>query len=274
MQLCRYSAGSPTSCNGAISCEFPNRSTTDLITPAVIPESIGGARRAAWTTLFTGVLDAAMRALPHSGGTTVFSANHPRSNYRLSAISANAMSYSSEQLVAECLERLRYEGNTHLLNVKEFPSILEELQCRVDEIKSIERSRLGRGISQIRQRYRFAKVIYPRSPMRRVTYQIRGLLDTLVRASRATAARLSGFGSIDKWRVQYITYCNKPQRSATCSTLPGNRIPPDSLFVCTPIPTLLHHPRRRQPDISRAKKVLSLGAKMAVRRRLHQTIAQ
>ena len=44
-------------------------------------------------------------------------------------------SNSSEQLVAECLERLRYEGNTHLLNVKELPSILEELQCRVDEIK-------------------------------------------------------------------------------------------------------------------------------------------
>jgi hypothetical protein len=49
----------------------------------------------------------------------------------------------SKQLVVECLERLRYEGNTGLLNTKEFPSILEELQCRVDEIRSVERSRLG-----------------------------------------------------------------------------------------------------------------------------------
>ena len=81
--------------------------------------------------------------------------------------------------VAECLERLRYEGNTHLLNVKEFPSILEELQCRVDKIRSTDRSRLGRGISQIRQRYLFAKVIYPRSPMLRVTYQIRHMLEML-----------------------------------------------------------------------------------------------
>jgi hypothetical protein len=86
---------------------------------------------------------------------------------------------SSEQLVAECLERLRYEGNTHLLNVKEFPSILEELQCRVEKIRTVEqsRSRLDRGIFQIRQRYRFAKVIYPRSPMLRVTYQIRYMLE-------------------------------------------------------------------------------------------------
>jgi hypothetical protein len=85
----------------------------------------------------------------------------------------------SKQLVVECLERLRYEGNTGLLNTKEFPSILEELQCRVDEIRSVERSRLGRGIFQIRQRYRFAKVIYPKSPMLRVAYQIRHLFEMI-----------------------------------------------------------------------------------------------
>ena len=88
---------------------------------------------------------------------------------------------STEKLVAECLERLKYEGNTHLLDVKEFPSILDELQYRVEKIRTIERvlsrSRLGRGIFQIRQRYRFAKVIYPRSPMRRVIYQIRHMLE-------------------------------------------------------------------------------------------------
>jgi hypothetical protein len=85
----------------------------------------------------------------------------------------------SEQFAVECLERLRHEGNTHLLNLKDFPSLLEELQCRVDEIRSVERSRLSRGISQIRQRYRFAKIIYPRSPVRRVTYQIRHMVEML-----------------------------------------------------------------------------------------------
>ena len=104
----------------------------------------------------------------------------------------------SEQLAAECLERLKYEKNEHLLNIREFPSLLEELQCRVAELQSIKRSPFSRAIYHIRQRYKFAKLIYPKSPMRRLTYQIRGLLDTLVRASWATAARLSGFGSIDR----------------------------------------------------------------------------
>ena len=39
-----------------------------------------------------------------------------------------------ESFMAECLERLRYEGNTHLLGVEELPPILQELQRRPDEI--------------------------------------------------------------------------------------------------------------------------------------------
>ena len=95
---------------------------------------------------------------------------------------------STEKLVAECLERLKYEGNTHLLEVKEFPSILEELQCRVDKIRTVERllsrSRLGRGVFQIRRRYRFAKVVYPKSPVRRLAYQIRHMVEMLGKLRR------------------------------------------------------------------------------------------
>ena len=91
---------------------------------------------------------------------------------------------SSEHFVAECLERLRYEGNTHLLNVKEFPSILHELKNRVDEIRSSDRSRFGRVISQSRQRYRFAQVAYRRSPIRRITYQLRHLVELLTKLAK------------------------------------------------------------------------------------------
>ena len=133
----------------------------------------------AWTTLFTGVLDAAMRACRTPQERLFFQQAILDRFIIYPPFRESNEAISSEQLVAECLERLRYEGNTHLLSVKEFPSILEELQCRVEKIRIAERSRsrLDRGIFQIGQRYRFAKAIYPRSPMRRVTYQIRHMLE-------------------------------------------------------------------------------------------------
>jgi hypothetical protein len=135
-----------------------------------------GAYQASWPTLFTGLLDAAMRVCRTPEERLFFQQTILD---RIIAFQRNNESNSAGEFAAKCLERLRHEGNTHLLNVKEFPSILQELQCRVDEIKRVERSRLGRGLSQIRQRYRFGKLMYPGSPMRRVTYQIRHLLEML-----------------------------------------------------------------------------------------------
>jgi hypothetical protein len=86
---------------------------------------------------------------------------------------------SPRKLIAACLERLRHEGNTHLLSVGELPPILQELQSRLDEIKLLERSRMRRVIYGIRQRSRMGRVIYPRSGMRRVIYQIRHLVEEL-----------------------------------------------------------------------------------------------
>ena len=82
----------------------------------------------------------------------------------------------SKNFFAECLERLRYEGNTHLLTVEE----LQELKRRVD-IKLFQRSRMPRGIYRIHQRSRMARVIYPNSQLRRVIHQIRHLLKILKR---------------------------------------------------------------------------------------------
>jgi glycosyltransferase involved in cell wall biosynthesis len=150
-------------------------------------EHFEGARRAAWTTLFTGLLDAAMR-LCRTPEERLFLQQtildriiaHPPFQLR---------NESSERLVAECLERLEYEGNAHLLNVEEFPSLLQKLKSRVDEIQLIERSRLGRGISQIRQRYQFGRLIYSSSPMRRVPYQMRHLLEMLGKIRRLLLPR-------------------------------------------------------------------------------------
>ncbi len=140
-------------------------------------------KRAEWTTLFTGLLEAAMPLCRTPEERLFFQqiiieriTSYP--NFRPSE-----EPNSSIKLIAECLERLRQEGNTHLLRVKEQSSILQELERRR------ERSRMGRGIYQIRQRYRFGKFIYPRSPLQRVTYQIHHLLEMLGKVGRLFLAR-------------------------------------------------------------------------------------
>jgi hypothetical protein len=136
-------------------------------------------KRAAWTTMFTGLLEAAMPLCRSSEERQFFQQTiferiviYPSYLYRLSSERS-----SSEKLIAECLERLKYEGNTHLLRIDERSPILQELQLRVDEIKSLERSRLRRVIYRMRQRSRMGRVFYPKSRMGRVIYQIRHLLE-------------------------------------------------------------------------------------------------
>ena len=87
----------------------------------------GGAHRAAWMTRFTGLLDAAMRLCRTPEERLFFQraildgliANPP--------LQQTNESNSLEKLIAEFLERLRHEGNTHLLNAKELPSILDRV---------------------------------------------------------------------------------------------------------------------------------------------------
>src|SRR5262249_6741951 len=111
-------------------------------------------KRAAWTTMFTGLLEAAMPLCRTSEERHFFQQAiferiviYPSYLYRLSSERS-----SSEKLIAECLERLKYEGNMHLLRIDERSPILQELQLRVDEIKLLERSRLRRVIYRMRQR--------------------------------------------------------------------------------------------------------------------------
>ena len=169
-------------------------------------------KRAAWTTIFTGLLEAAMPLCRTPEERLFFQQTIlDRIVVYPSYFRPSNEPNSSEKLIAECLERLRYEGNTHLLRVEELPTILQELQRRLDEIKLLERSRMRRAIYQIRQRSRIGRLIYPRSPMRRVIYQIRHLLEMLGKMGRrlfprigdqlASAARPDDFGETAASRV-------------------------------------------------------------------------
>jgi glycosyltransferase involved in cell wall biosynthesis len=133
-------------------------------------------KRAVWTTLITGLLEAAM-PLCHSPEERLFF--QQTILYRLVAnppFHPRNETHSTKQLIAECMERLKYEGNTHLLSVEELPPALQELQRRLDEVKL---SRMQRVVYRIRRRSRMGRLIYPRSQMRRVIYQVRHLLERI-----------------------------------------------------------------------------------------------
>ena len=80
---------------------------------------------------------------------------------------------SSRKLMAECLELLQYEGNTHWLRFEEIPAILRGLQLR----REAEQSQIRKMIYRMRQQSQIARFIYPNSLKRRVTYQVGGLLE-------------------------------------------------------------------------------------------------
>jgi glycosyltransferase involved in cell wall biosynthesis len=132
-------------------------------------------RRAEYTTLFTGLLDAAIPLCrtPEERlffQQTIFERVVAVSNYR----PGNDRS-STEKLISQCLERLTYEGNTDLLRDEEIPVLFRQLHSRLDEVRLRDHSPLRKGIYEIRQRARFARLIYPRSRIGRVSYRLRHL---------------------------------------------------------------------------------------------------
>jgi hypothetical protein len=145
-------------------------------------------RRAAWPTMATGLLEVAM-PLCHTPEERLYFQQTILG--RLVAYRPHYPSnepHSAEKLIAECLERLRYEGNAHLLYAEELPPVLQEVQRRLE---SLEWSRIRRAIYDIHQRSRFGRLIYPRSKMRRVMYQSRYLLDRV----RYKVSRLRGMSN-------------------------------------------------------------------------------
>jgi glycosyltransferase involved in cell wall biosynthesis len=133
-------------------------------------------KRAALTTLFTGLLEVAV---------PLCRTPEERQFIQRFILDRIVFSYlywwpgnapSAEKIIADCLERLRLEGHTHLVRKEELPPILQVLK---PDIKGLERSRMRRFIYQMHRRSRMARVIFPTSRMRRVFYQLGYLLETL-----------------------------------------------------------------------------------------------
>ena len=131
-------------------------------------------KRAIWTTMFTGLLEAAM-PLCHTPKERLF---FQQTIVDIMVIDRTKREPNlSDKLMTECLERLRYEGNADLLSQKEISLIFQELPLRMDEIKLLERSPMRRAVYQMRRRSRMARLVYPRSRMQRVIYQVRHILE-------------------------------------------------------------------------------------------------
>lgn len=146
-----------------------------------------GAYQDAWATLFTGLLEAAMRVCRTSAERQFFQ----------QLILDRVVAYPGFQRVDDadfardlgngCLQRLEKEGAPGLLH--ELSPAMERLRERVDELRSLERTRVGRAISQASQRYRFARVVYAGSPARRIGYQVRHLAELTSKAARSLKTR-------------------------------------------------------------------------------------
>ena len=127
------------------------------------------------TTLFSGLLEAAMPVC-HTPEQRLFFQQLILD--RIVASWPTNDPTSLQKIITKCLERLRFERNTHLLSQDELPAILQQLKSKPDS-KVLKRSQMRRVAYWIRRQSRAARIFYPRSKMRRVDYQIRALLKKL-----------------------------------------------------------------------------------------------
>jgi glycosyltransferase involved in cell wall biosynthesis len=125
-------------------------------------------KRAAWPTMFTALLDAAM-PLCHTRQERLFLQQ---------AILDQVVARSPVPVsIAQFMDRLRHEKNSHLLTAHELSLILRGQERRIREIKICERSRILRAIYELRRRYRADRIINSRSRLRSIAYQFRYLAE-------------------------------------------------------------------------------------------------
>ena len=137
-------------------------------------------RRAAWTTMFTGLLEAAIPLCRTPEQRLFFQqlileriAIYPSYLYR------SKEPNSSEKLISECVQRLRYECNTQFLNVEEIPIVKQRAKAKLGDINLLERSRMCRAIYQMHQRVRLGRLLYPTRPLRRSIFHINEIFEML-----------------------------------------------------------------------------------------------
>jgi glycosyltransferase involved in cell wall biosynthesis len=116
-------------------------------------------KRAAWTTLFTGLLEAAM-PLCRTPEERLFLQQvildrvvvfRPERNYLYCPTNEP---HSSGKLIAECLERLKFEGNEYLLGLEELPAVLLQAPFRLLELPDRLPELLERLAASERERMR------------------------------------------------------------------------------------------------------------------------
>jgi hypothetical protein len=131
-------------------------------------------KRATWTTWFTGLFEAALPLCRTSQermlvAQVIFDRLIPFRPVREAP---------PGKAIAECIERLRYEGRFELA---------EELIPSIEQLGQIletnERSPIRKVVYRVRQRNRMAKLLYPSSLMRRAIYQAWHLLNTFGKAA-------------------------------------------------------------------------------------------
>ncbi len=118
-------------------------------------------KRAAWATMFTGLLEAAM-PLCRTSEQRLFLQQvilerivvfRPERGYHFQP---NNEPDSSGKLIAQCLERLRHEGNMHLLSADDLPALLQApvrvqpLKERIDQLEA-ENTRLKTELMWLNQ---------------------------------------------------------------------------------------------------------------------------
>jgi hypothetical protein len=148
-------------------------------------------KQAAWPTMFTALLDAAMPICRTQEARLFMQQTIFDQIVAYPHFHPNADPHSFDSIVAKCLERVRQEGNLRLLDVHELPAILHGQKRRV-ETMLFERTRIRRALYESRQVSRLGKLIYPQSWIKRSRYQIRHLTNRMRRLVRMLIWRLAG----------------------------------------------------------------------------------
>ena len=141
-----------------------------------------------WQTMFTALLDAAI-PICRTPAERLFMQQVILDRFVAYPNFEPNNKLNSSTIIAKCVERVKHEGNSHLLDVQDLPAIVEGQKRRLAIMLS---SRVRNAIYTSRQVYRLAKLVHPHSVIKRASYQIRHsgrMLRRLASALRRRALR-------------------------------------------------------------------------------------
>ena len=137
--------------------------------------------RAAWPTIFTGALEAAMPLCHTPQARLVVQQALLYRIVGFPRLRPHDETTSSTELIAECMARLKQEGNAHLLRDDELPAVLRGVSGGANFVTP---SPLRRGLYRIGEWARLPKILYPESRWQRLAQHGRQILRTLKRRLR------------------------------------------------------------------------------------------